>query len=43
MYLVTWVTLTGAVRRETFGTLLAARKRLTFLLSKHHGATLEAR
>ena len=43
MYIITWITPTLAVKRESFATLAQASKRLRFLQVHHVSATLEVR
>lgn len=43
MYIITWITPTLGIKREIFGSLAAASKRLRFLQTHHVSATLEVR
>jgi len=43
MYVITWITATGGVKRESFATVQQASKRLRFLQVHGNSATLEVR
>jgi hypothetical protein len=43
MYIITWITHTLGVKRESFASLAAASKRLRFLQVHNISATLEVR
>lgn len=43
MYIITWITPTLGIKRESFASLAQASKRLRFLQTHHVSATLEVR